>query len=1140
MAYDSDVTLLDNTNSFQRIGWTLAGWSTASGEDNTKSYELGEELTAPNFTAADNGVYDLYAVWQINTSKLKVDLGVGADDPIATEPTVTIGGQTFSTEKEFTGNFNTELSIPNPTRDGYDFTGWTRNITNGVLLDGTYTFGASANVTDTITATWQARTFNVNLTTGEGYEVTHDPDSPVYWGGSTYVTIRLSTGYVNSPAPEATVNGTPIEATANGDGTFTYTLTDITEVKNLVIGNATRDNCYVSAAQAAGAQGILSVDPDSAVSVEYSTGVTYITVTLEDGYSESPAPEVTLASGSAEISAGEKSTVDGKTVYTYTVSNVTEDSSFTIGSATVNRYDITLIADGTGYVVTQNPSGTEVVAHGGSVTVKITLDAAYSASTAPVMELVSGAAVMPAGSKTTVDGKTVYTYVVTNVTADSVLRIGPATINSYDITYVIDGTGYSLLGTPAASVEHGGTVTVLLQLDPAYTNTPIPEITVKNAANETIGTHIDSKNVNIITYTLNNITDDVTVTIGPAVKNTYTVTIQTGLGASIKPVAEGADPYPSPYLLPETFEHGSTFTFKLADDSLDTPVYVNGTPITPDANRVYTVVMTSDIVITTSNLTYIATFLLDDGTTYYASYSVVRGSTAVCYKGDPVKADTEHHVYTFDRWVCIDPGANKDLTNMTENRVFKATYNVTHRNLDLANDETNHWYECPECDYTEGLAAHSGSGITIENYVAPTCTTKGGYDSVIYCSVCSYEMSREHVVLDYDYTNHSTTNTYSEVLYEATCSAPGMKVYYCAACDHVVRYEELPVNSNAHCWGAWVNNGDGTHSRTCAYCGEANKQTKPHVRREIYRSAPTCVTEGCIVSYCPDCGTVVTDVLEATGRHIAGDVRQENYVAPTCGTEGSYDAVRYCTVCGLEMSRTPQTVAATGVHSYTLTGCTLNGVAVDDLTEDDVTCGDVVVLTYTCRTCTDSYTETINVEHEYEWTMTAPAQGTPGTKVGTCTRCGHVITETVDFEPLGQRHVQFISQSGVSFAVANYKMDETTHVWNYDAGDALTVRGTITYYTNVDLHFFVYINSSFVYSDYDVYADGVKLTQNPDGTYTLPASDSTANISVLGTTPKPVNPGDSGTEQSGDNNGKLSFWQRIINFFKRIFSIFQR
>jgi|GEM_PF-3189237 len=89
------------------------------------------------------------------------------------------------------------------------------------------------------------------------------------------------------------------------------------------------------------------------------------------------------------------------------------------------------------------------------------------------------------------------------------------------------------------------------------------------------------------------------------------------------------------------------------------------------------------------------------------------------------------------------------------------------------------------------------------------------------------------------------------------------------------------------------------------------------------------------------------------------------------------------------------------------------------------------------------------------------------------------------------------------------------------------------------MRFFVYVTSSFPYSDYDVYLNGVKLTsQNPDGSYTITASPENASVTVVGTTPSAINPGDSGTNNGGDN-AKLSFWQRIINFFRSIGDFFR-
>ncbi len=56
---------------------------------------------------------------------------------------------------------------------------------------------------------------------------------------------------------------------------------------------------------------------------------------------------------------------------------------------------------------------------------------------------------------------------------------------------------------------------------------------------------------------------------------------------------------------------------------------------------------------------------------------------------------------------------------------------------------------CSRCDYNTyeelPLAAHTPLPAVKENEILPTCTQSGKYDSVVYCSVCAEELSRETV-----------------------------------------------------------------------------------------------------------------------------------------------------------------------------------------------------------------------------------------------------------------------------------------------------------------------------------------------------------------------------------------------------------
>ena len=55
---------------------------------------------------------------------------------------------------------------------------------------------------------------------------------------------------------------------------------------------------------------------------------------------------------------------------------------------------------------------------------------------------------------------------------------------------------------------------------------------------------------------------------------------------------------------------------------------------------------------------------------------------------------------------------------------------------------------------------------------------------------------------------------------------------------------------------------------------------------------------------------------------------------------------------------------------------------------------------------------------------------------------------------------------------------------------------------------------------------------------TVESSATGANVKVVGTVPAAINPGDSGVD-NGSNTGKLSFWQRIIAFFRSIGDFFR-
>ena len=81
---------------------------------------------------------------------------------------------------------------------------------------------------------------------------------------------------------------------------------------------------------------------------------------------------------------------------------------------------------------------------------------------------------------------------------------------------------------------------------------------------------------------------------------------------------------------------------------------------------------------------------------------------------------------------------------------------------------------CTKCDYVvaqEEVAAlgHTAGEVAVENEVAADCVTAGSYDKVVYCTVCTVEISRTTVVVDALGHKYTTSYTWSDD--NSTCTA---------------------------------------------------------------------------------------------------------------------------------------------------------------------------------------------------------------------------------------------------------------------------------------------------------------------------------------------------------------------------------
>jgi len=126
--------------------------------------------------------------------------------------------------------------------------------------------------------------------------------------------------------------------------------------------------------------------------------------------------------------------------------------------------------------------------------------------------------------------------------------------------------------------------------------------------------------------------------------------------------------------------------------------------------------------------------------------------------------------------------------------------------------------ECGEVISEESVAidslGHTPKDAVVENETATS------YDSVVYCSVCNAELSRETIETG---CKHANTTTTEKVLVAETCTTAGSKkvTVACADCGETLSEEtvEIPAASEAHVY-------DGVSDTDCNNCGATRTADK--------------------------------------------------------------------------------------------------------------------------------------------------------------------------------------------------------------------------------------------------------------------------------------------------------------------------
>ena len=232
-------------------------------------------------------------------------------------------------------------------------------------------------------------------------------------------------------------------------------------------------------------------------------------------------------------------------------------------------------------------------------------------------------------------------------------------------------------------------------------------------------------------------------------------------------------------------------------------------------------------------------------------------------------------------------------------------------------DNTNHWKVCG-CGVKVDEAPHSASEPQRENVVPATCTVKGSYDEVIYCTVCNYKMSATPKTEPAK--GHTAGTPVKENIEKATCTKDGKhdEVVYCQVCNDEISRTGKTDKATGHTEAAPVKENivaatctvKGSYDEVvyCSVCGDEMLRTQKEI--------PTIPHDGSKSDWSSDenshwkeCGCGIK--VDVAG-HTAGAPVKENIVAATCTKDGKHDEVVYCSVCKEELSRAVKTDKATG------------------------------------------------------------------------------------------------------------------------------------------------------------------------------------------------------------------------------------
>lgn len=246
------------------------------------------------------------------------------------------------------------------------------------------------------------------------------------------------------------------------------------------------------------------------------------------------------------------------------------------------------------------------------------------------------------------------------------------------------------------------------------------------------------------------------------------------------------------------------------------------------------------------------------------------------------------------------PVSATSQNNSTANLVVcKHNWNST-----WSSDSFSHWHDCSICKGKGDIAAHTYDQKSVnEQYKASSATCRSGTTYYMSC-VCGAKGADTFEIGDKDPAHHSgilnndwksnDTNHWKEYSCcrahaEEAAHTPGPAAtedapQLCTVCS----YELAPALEHTHVWGAWISNGDGTHTRTCAKDGS-------HTETNACSGGIATCQSSAICSVCNTAYGAKDMTNHTGGTEVRGSVEA------TTSTEG-YTGDTYCKGCDTKLA----------------------------------------------------------------------------------------------------------------------------------------------------------------------------------------------------------------------------------------------